>query len=71
MERGQAEDDREQVRRQIRLIARCCPRDLGLPFSARSLSKLAEYLADAGAVSRESIRQILRAGRINWQAAKT
>jgi transposase len=53
----------EQARRQIRVIARCCPRDLGLPFSAWSLSKLAEHLAAAGVVtsiSRETIRQILR-----------
>ncbi|MEV0406562.1 helix-turn-helix domain-containing protein [Actinoallomurus sp. NPDC050550] len=34
----------EAVRRHIRLIARCCPRDLGLPFSTWSLSKLAEHL---------------------------
>jgi transposase len=64
----------EPARRQIRLIARCCPRDLGLPFSAWSLSKLAEYAVAAGlvaAVSRETIRQILRAAGISWQAAKT
>jgi transposase len=64
----------EAVRRQVRLIARCCPRDLGLPFSVWSLSKLAEYLVAAGvidAVSRESVRQILRAAGISWQATKT
>lgn len=64
----------EAVRRQIRLIARCCPRDLGLPFSTWSLSKLAEHLIASGVVvsiSRESIRQILRAGGISWQATKT
>lgn len=64
----------DAVRRQIRLIARCCPRDLGLPFSVWSLSKLTEYLVAAGVVasiSRESVRQIPRAGGISWQATKT
>ena len=64
----------EPARRQIRLIARCCPRDLGLPFSVWSLSKLAEYAVAAGlvaAISRESLRQILRAAGISWQASKT
>jgi transposase len=64
----------EPVRRRICLIARCCPRDLGLPFSAWSLSKLAEYAVALGmvaSISRESIRQILRAGGVSWQATKT
>ncbi|GAB3967649.1 IS630 family transposase [Actinoallomurus acanthiterrae] len=64
----------EAVRRHIRLIARCCPRDLGLPFSTWSLSKLAEHLVATkvvASISRESIRQILRAGGITWQATKT
>ncbi len=64
----------DQVRRRICLIARCCPRDLGLAFSTWSLSKLAEHLAATGviaSVSRESIRQILRAGGVSWQAVKT
>jgi transposase len=63
----------DQVRRRICVIARCCPRDLGLAFSTWSLAKLTEYLAAAGiaAVSRESIRQILRAGGVSWQATKT
>jgi transposase len=60
----------EQVRRQVCLIARCCPRDLGLAFSTWSLAKLAEYLAatSVAVVSRESIRQILHAGGVRWQA---
>src|SRR6266513_3009764 len=41
----------EQARRQIRLIARCGPRDLGQPFSVGSLSKLAEHLVAAGVVA--------------------
>jgi transposase len=64
----------EQARRQICLFARCRPRDLGLPFSAWSLSKLADYVVASGvvtSVSRESIRQILRAAGISWQAIKT
>jgi hypothetical protein len=49
------------------------PRDLGLVFSTRRLSKLADYLAVAGiaSVSREAIRQILHAGGVRWQAIKT
>jgi len=63
----------EQVRRQVCLLARCCPRDLGLAFSTWSLTKLAEYLATTSAVvvSRESIRQILRDAGICWLATKT
>ena len=64
----------EHVRRRICLIARCRPRDLGLAFSAWSLTKLADYLmatGGIGSISRESIRRILRAGGISWQAAKT
>ena len=63
----------EQVRRQACLRARCCPRDLGLAFSTWSLAKLTEYLADGGiaSMSRESLRQILRAGGVRWLATKT
>ena len=48
--------------------------DLGLAFSAWSLSKLADYLVTTGvvaAISPESVRQILRAAGVSWQAAKT
>jgi transposase len=64
----------EAARRKIRLIARCCPRDLGLPFSFWSLSKLSDHLVATGVVasiSRETVRQILRSGGISWQATKT
>ena len=56
----------EHARRQVCLIARCCPRDLGLAFSTWSLAKLADYLAAAGIarISRESARQILQAGGV-------
>ncbi len=61
------------ISEQVRLIARCCPRDLGLAFSTWSLTKLADYLAATGVavVSRESIRQILHDAGINWLATKT
>jgi transposase len=62
----------EAARRRICLIARCCPRDLGLAFGTWSLAKLADYLAGTGLVaSREAIRQILHAGGVRWQATKT
>jgi transposase len=63
----------EQVRRQVCLLARCCPRDLGLAFSTWSLAKLAEHLAVTGIahISRESIRQILHDAGIRWLATKT
>ena len=63
----------EPVRREICLLARCCPRDLGLAFGTWSLAKLAEYLAEAGiaCISRESIRQILHAGGVRWLATKS
>ncbi|MGY2023934.1 helix-turn-helix domain-containing protein [Nocardia gipuzkoensis] len=54
-------------------IARCCPRDLGWPFSTWSLSKLAEVVRCNGIaeISRESVRQILKAAGVSWQATKT
>jgi transposase len=63
----------DQVRRQISLLARYCPRDLGLAFSTWSLAKLAAYLAATGiaVVSRESIRQILHDAGIRHLATKT
>jgi transposase len=63
----------DQVRRQICLLARCCPRDLGLAFSTWSLTKLADYLAAAriAVISRESIRQILHDAGVRWLATKT
>jgi hypothetical protein len=72
MERGRPTTISEHAR-QVCLIARCCPRDLGLAFTTWSLSKLADYLAVAGIarISREAIRQIQHAGGIRWQATKT
>lgn len=61
------------TRERICQIARCCPRDLGLAFSVWSLSKLAEYLGQrrVAVISRETLRQVLRAGGVSWQATKT
>ena len=61
------------VRREVCLLARCCPRDLGLAFSTWSLTKLADYLAAAriAVISRESIRQILHDAGVRWLATKT
>lgn len=61
------------IRDQICQIARCCPRDLGWPFSVWSLSKLVEVLRVNGIadLSRETARQILKSGGVSWQATKT
>ncbi|MCC3317865.1 MULTISPECIES: IS630 family transposase [Nocardia] len=64
----------DQVTRdRICQIARCCPRDLGWPFSVWSLSKLVEVLRINGIadISRETLRAILHAGAVSWQATKT
>src|SRR5262249_5948416 len=62
----------EQVRREICLLARCCPRDLGLAFSTWSLTKLAEYLAATGVAGRrEGNRESPHQAGIGWLAAKT
>ncbi|MBF6227807.1 IS630 family transposase [Nocardia abscessus] len=61
------------TRERIACIARCCPRDLGWPFSAWSLSKLREVLISNGIaeISRETLRQILKTEGVSWQAVKT
>lgn len=61
------------TRERIACIARCCLRDLGWPFWVWSLSKLREVLASNGIadISRETLRQILRAEGVSWQAVKT
>jgi transposase len=53
--------------------AKTPPARLGRPFTTWSLTKLAEYLGEAERVeiSAETVRQILRAGGIRWQATKT
>lgn len=69
----QAKTDRE-TRERICRIARCSPRSLGRPFSVWSLPKLRDYLAESGVVaafSVETLRKILHAGGVSWQATKT
>ncbi|WP_328436013.1 helix-turn-helix domain-containing protein [Streptomyces sp. NBC_00425] len=65
----------ERVREPIRLIARTSPADWDIAaFSTWSLSKLAEHLVErqvVPAISRETLRRILREGRVSWQAATT
>ncbi len=54
-------------------VAKTPPQQLGRPFTTWSLSKLVEYLAEHKhiKISAESVRQILRAAGIRWQATKT
>src|SRR4051812_37046579 len=65
----------EQVRERICLIARTSPADWGITaFATWSLAKLREHLIDRGtvaAISRETLRRILRAGGVSWQATTT
>jgi transposase len=61
------------VRELICRVARTPPQQAGLPFTTWSLSKLVEHLAAAHRVvaSTETVRQILRAAGVRWQATKT
>ncbi|MFE9695026.1 IS630 family transposase [Micromonospora sp. NPDC005806] len=64
----------EQTRDWICVIARCDPRFLGKPFSCWSLSKLRDYLIEAGyvtTISVETVRRILHERGVSWQATKT
>jgi hypothetical protein len=57
--------------RSLNSYFRCCVQGL---VGTWSLGKLAGYLVATGmvaSISRETVRQILRAGGISWQAAKT
>ncbi|WP_280238173.1 IS630 family transposase [Nocardia abscessus] len=58
------------TRERIACIARCCPLDLGWPFSVWSLSKLREVLLSNGIaeVSRETLRKILKQTTKTWKA---
>jgi transposase len=63
-----------ETRARIVTIAWCDPRFLQQPFATWSLSKLCDYLIAAKvveAISRETLRQILREGGVSWQATKT
>ncbi|WP_406729089.1 IS630 family transposase [Streptomyces sp. GD-15H] len=65
----------ERVREHICLIARTSPADWGLTgFTTWSLSKLADHLVQRPVVpriSRETLRRILRSGKVSWQATTT
>jgi transposase len=61
-------------RREIRKIAESRPAEHGLPFSAWSLSKLAEFLVAEGVVddiSHEGLRTLLREEGVTFQRLKT
>jgi transposase len=65
----------EQIRDRICLIARTSPADWGITaFATWSLTKLREHLIARGtvtAISRETLRRILRAGGVSWQTTTT
>ena len=65
----------EQIRERICLIARTSPADWGITaFTTWSLAKLRAHLLKCGmvaAVSRETVRRILREGGISWQTTTT
>src|SRR5690242_3268737 len=61
-------------RREIKKTARSKPAEHGLPFSAWSLSKLAEFLVAEGVVddiSHEGLRTLLREEGVTFQRIKT
>ena len=61
-------------RREVKRIAKTKPAEHGLPFSTRSLSKLAEFLVAAGMVdeiSHEELRVLLREEGVTFQRLKT
>lgn len=61
------------VREHVCRVAKTPPQRLGRPVTTWSLVKLADYLAESARIqiSAESVRQILRAAGISWQATKT
>lgn len=73
MERGRPPRIGPAAREHICRIASCKPAELGLPFTAWSLAKLVDYLADTARirVCTETARQILRDVGVSWQATKT
>ena len=61
-------------RREVKKIAKSKPAERGLPFSAWSLSKLAEFLVAEGVVddiSHEGLRVLLREEGVTFQRLKT
>ncbi|MGW7671561.1 IS630 family transposase [Streptomyces sp. NPDC054775] len=65
----------DEVREHICLIARTSPADWKITaFSTWSLNKLAEHLIRqkvTAAISRETLRRILRAGKVSWKTTTT
>lgn len=64
----------KRTRERIGRIARCCPRQLSLPFSVWSLAKLAEHLIReriVDTISRETLRRILHDDGVSWQRTTT
>jgi transposase len=65
----------EQIREWICVIARTSPTDWGITaFATWSLAKLRDHLLDQGivaAISRETLRRILREGGVSWQTTTT
>ncbi len=65
----------DQMREHICLVARTSPADWKITaFSTWSLSKLAEHLIKqkvVAAISRETLRRILRAGKVSWKTTTT
>ncbi|WP_245931701.1 helix-turn-helix domain-containing protein [Actinokineospora auranticolor] len=65
----------KQIRERICLIARMSPADWGITaFTTWSLSTLSEHLVARGtvvAISRETVRRILRDGGVSWQTTTT
>ncbi|MEU5711459.1 hypothetical protein [Streptomyces flaveolus] len=63
------------MREHIRLIARTSPADWGITgFATWSLAKLADHLTERHVVpriSRETLRRILREGKVSWQTTTT
>ncbi|WP_455754855.1 IS630 family transposase [Streptomyces mirabilis] len=72
---GRAKTISDEAREQICLIARTSPADWKITaFSAWSLSKLAEHLIKqkvTTAISRETLRRILRDGKVSWKTTTT
>jgi transposase len=72
---GRPQTISDQVREHICLIARTSPADWKITaFSTWSLSKLADHLVKhkvTAAISRETLRRILRAGNVSWKTTTT
>ncbi|WUN23379.1 helix-turn-helix domain-containing protein [Streptomyces sp. NBC_00316] len=72
---GRPKTINDRMRERICLIARTSPTDWGIAaFSTWSLAKLAEHLVQRPVVptiSRETLRRILREGKVSWQTTTT